>query len=57
MDVYRQKYNGKTWGCFRVSDVENPTVLFKKKKKKNNYKPPYSRKERGSEREKSERGR
>lgn len=31
MDVYRQKYNGKTWGCFSVSDVENPTVLSKKK--------------------------
>lgn len=55
MDVYRQKSNSKTWGCFSVSDVENPTVL--KKKKNNNYKPPYSRKERGSEREKSERGR
>lgn len=51
MDVYRQKYNGKTWGCFRVSDVENPTVLFKKKKKKTTTSPPIAGK-RGGVREK-----
>lgn len=50
MDVYRQKYNSKTWGCFSVSDVENPTVL-KKKKKTTTTSPPIAGK-RGGVREK-----
>lgn len=49
MDVCRQKYNSKTWGCFSESDVENPTVL--KKKKTTTTSPPIAGK-RGGVREK-----